>query len=259
MRRGILQALAPVVAGALFLLGLAAVGKLTRDWLHEQHRATLAFGDIDCPPPPGVDRGQFLDEVQSLNELPDQLRLLDDDLAPRLASAFLRHPWVEQVEQVAITPARQVQVRLRYRAPVLAVRLGPQTRAVDGQGILLPPRADTAGLPIYQGRAAPPAGLSGTSWGDKAVEAAARTLGDLRPHQPRLRLTTVEVTAVGLVSLRTAAGTLVIWGHARGAEADGETPATQKIERLLRYCTEHGDLDWPRPPQVHDVRARATP
>jgi hypothetical protein len=165
---------------ALVLGAVVLIGELTRAALRDSDRYTLAFTAIDCPPPPAQDRATFLSEVQYLAEMPDQLRLLDDDLARRLAEAFARHPWVERVERVALGP-QKVHVRLAFRTPVLAVPVVGQTRAVDGHGILLPPGADVEGLPVYDGQAAPPAGPAGTLWGDAAVEAAARTAAAQRP------------------------------------------------------------------------------
>ncbi len=106
---------APVLGVVLLLLGLAALGKTARDYLRNQDRYTISFEDIDCTPPPGQQRADFLDEVQYLGSLPGRLQLLDDNLAERLAEAFARHPRVERVERVAIVPPRQVQVRLVYK------------------------------------------------------------------------------------------------------------------------------------------------
>ncbi len=123
---------------------------------------------------PGLDSDEFLSEVQYLAGWPDRLCLLDEDLSSRIAGAFARHPWVEQVENVTLRPDRSVRVRLRFRTPILAVRYGGQLRAVDVQGILLPVTAPTSSLPIYEGVASTPGGPAGTPWGDPAVMAAAR-------------------------------------------------------------------------------------
>ncbi len=166
--------IAPVVGVGLAVAGIFFLGQATRNRIRGEDRYTAAFADIDCLPPPGAKRADFLLEVQYLAEQPDQLRLLDDGLPARLAGAFARHPWVERVERVEIVPPRQIRVRLLYRTPILAVTVGGQTHAVDGHGILLPATAPTQGLPVFPGHAAPPAGPAGTRWGDAAVEAAAR-------------------------------------------------------------------------------------
>ena len=125
MLKRILVGLLPVLAVGLVLLGVSAVGYATHDWLRQQERASIAFGDLDCSSPPGMQRELFMLEVQSLGGLPDRLPLLDHDLAGRLAGAFGRHPWVERVERVAVVSPRRVEVRLTYRTPALAVGFAP--------------------------------------------------------------------------------------------------------------------------------------
>jgi hypothetical protein len=170
----------PVLGVAAVLAGIFFLGKEARDHLRGSDRYTVAFADMDCQPPAGMRREDFLAEVQYLAEVPEPMRLLDDGLPPRLAAAFARHPWVERVERVEIVPPRQVRVRLVYRRPVLAVTVAGRTRAVDAHGILLPATTVTQGLTVFSGQAPPPAGPAGTRWGDAAVEAAARAAASSR-------------------------------------------------------------------------------
>jgi cell division septal protein FtsQ len=108
--------------------------------------------------------------------LPKQLNIIDEDLPERLRAAFAKHPWVQRVE-VEIKPPKHIIVNLTHRQPVLAVKVGADLRAVDGDGVLLPRNASTLGLPVYDGDARPPRqDEAGTRWGDPNVEAAARKL-----------------------------------------------------------------------------------
>jgi hypothetical protein len=166
-------ALLPMLLLALVLFGLVRVGQAARADLCTRERYRVSFPTVECLPPSGLDRDEFLSEVQYLTGWPDRVCLLDDDLSSRLAGAFARHPWVEQVESVTLGPDRSVRVRLRFRTPILAVRYGGQLRAVDAQGILLPITASTRGLPRYEGVAATPKGPAGTPWGDPGITAAA--------------------------------------------------------------------------------------
>jgi hypothetical protein len=175
--------LAPVLAAGLVVLGLIAAGRAARKHLRDADRFTTAFTDIDCVPPPGQGRQDFLSEVRYLAGLPDRLTLLDEDLPARLADAFARHPWVEKVARVERVPPRQVRVRLTYRTPVLAVPQSGQLRAVDRFGILLPATAAVQGLPVFPGDAPAPAGPAGTPWGDAAVEQAARAAVRAGPRE----------------------------------------------------------------------------
>jgi hypothetical protein len=175
MARGLLPLLLAAATAALVLFGVVLVGRATR--AGERPRAVSAFAAIDCDPPPGLDRREFLDEVQYLGGFPDELHLLDAGLAERLAEGFARHPWVEKVERVEVQLSRGVHVRLAHRTPVLAISHGGRLRAVDANGVLLPARASTQGLPRFQGTARPPSGPAGTRWGDAAVEEAAARAG----------------------------------------------------------------------------------
>ena len=279
LRKSLLQALGPPLIAALLLAGLIVLGRAARDALRPQGRYVVAFADIDCAPPPGQEKAAFLGEVQYLAGLPERLPVLDADLPGRLAEAFAKHPWVARVERVEVLPPGRVRARLTYRAPVLAVLLQGEAqdggaplvealssrslgahdalvpaRAVDGEGTLLPSGAPLTGLPIFYGVVPPPAGPAGSAWGDRAVEAAARTAAYLMPHRERLSFEDFDVTDGGLV-LSQPPNVRVLWGHAPGAEAADEAPAAEKVQRLLDYGKEHGGLDQPGP-QEHDVRPK---
>ena len=161
-----------LVAG--FLGGLIGAGRWGLEHLRGRDRYDMAFTDIECVPPVGMDKQEFLHEVLYESRLPKRLHLLDEDLPQQLRDGFARHPWIEKVEAVEIKPPRQVLVKLTHRTPVLAVKVGDKIRAVDGFGVLLRDNAPTRGLPVYDGAAKPPQGPAGTRWGDPNVEAAAR-------------------------------------------------------------------------------------
>jgi hypothetical protein len=180
MRNWLFHALAFLLGGGLLVLGLTLASQALRDRLRPLEAYTVNFLAIDCEAPADLGRDDFLSEVQYLAGLPSRLQLLDPELAPRLAAAFARHPWVERVETVALTPRHAVRVRLVYRQPVLTVQQAGCTRAVDRHGVLLPGKAVTDGLPVFRGIARAPAGPAGTPWGDRAVEEAARTAGTFR-------------------------------------------------------------------------------
>jgi hypothetical protein len=269
----------------VFLVGLIWLNRFALEQIRARQRYTLAFEDIDCPPPPGMKRSDFLGEVQYLGGMPGTVWLLDEDLTTRLAGAFARHPWVERVERVEKGRGHAVSVQLVYRTPVLAVlpernqegkknpailggALPPKfvagMVAVDAHGVVLPEAAVMGDLPILSGKIPRPAGPSGAPWGDSGVQSAARTADFLRPFQGRLRLQLFEVTRDGLV-LTTAPEkrrAYVLWGRAPGEERADEASAALKLQRLLDYCTRHGHLGLPQGHAsmsagvVHDVRPR---
>jgi len=171
----------PLIAAACVLIAVAMLGRWAREGLRDDY--LLPFASIQCLPPPGPEQKDLLAEVQYLAGMSDQVHLLDDDLAERLRQAFAEHPWVAAVDGVNIT-SRRIEVRLRYRKPVLAVPFEGRVRAVDEYGILLPTTANTMGLRLYDREAAPPAGPAGTAWGDPCVEKAARESASARGNKP---------------------------------------------------------------------------
>jgi hypothetical protein len=281
LRGWLLQALAGLIGPCIFLVVLIGVGKLALERLRGLDRYTAPFVDIDCGAPPSQDRREFLAEVQYLGGLPDRLRLLDPDVAERLADAFGRHPWVEKVERVEIAPPREVRVRLAYRKPVLAVvvptkeakRLGGLAwidgqsgagtdgtvlgRTVDARGRLLPLAATFPGIPVLRGEVAPPQGPAGTAWGDPVVAGAARIAAAIQPWQERFQLGRIEATADGFV-WSNPGRVRVVWGHPPGDELSDEASAPEKVAALLEYAKHHGDLASPKP-QEHDVRPKDRP
>jgi hypothetical protein len=175
-----LAAVLGLLLGSVLYLGHLALGHL-----HDQKQFKIQMADIECQPPPGMTRVEFLDEVQYQASLPSEFSSLDKELPRQLAEAFAQHSSVKRVEQVQILPPNQVRVRLRYRQPVLAVPWEGKLRAVDGGSILLPPKTPTEGLPVFAGKPQRPQGSAGTPWGDPAVAAAAQALE--AAQQPRGR------------------------------------------------------------------------
>jgi hypothetical protein len=160
----------------LVLGGLVWAGRWGTEQLRGRPRYDVAFAEIECDPPVGMDRHKFLDEVRYYaRSLPERLHLLNEDLPQQLREGFAMHPWVEKVDAIEIAPPKRVIVKLTHRTPVLAVPYGAELYAVDRHGVMLPNNAPTRGLPVYDGDAARPAGV-GKRWGDANVEAAAREL-----------------------------------------------------------------------------------
>lgn len=105
----------PVLAVGMLVGGVLLIGRFTHDQVRTLDRSTITFADIDCDVPEGMERGDFLTEVQYLASLPDRVELLEDGLAEKLAAAFARHPRVKKVERVEVLPERRIRVRLLFR------------------------------------------------------------------------------------------------------------------------------------------------
>ncbi len=160
----------------LLLVSIVSLSRWGREFLYDRDRYQVGFGEIECTPPEVMDRTKFLDQVHYLSSLPAKLNVLSDELPDQLREGFAKHPWVERVDDVAITPPKRIHLKLTYRVPVLAVKFGDKVYAVDGHGIRLPGDAPTRDLPVYDGEAKKFAIPEGTRWGDPNVEAAARKL-----------------------------------------------------------------------------------
>jgi hypothetical protein len=267
MRKWIFAATGVVIIIVAALCVFIALARAVREEVRDLPGYQVDFAQIQCIPPPFENRPDFLSEVQYLAGMPQKLSVVDDHLASRLAEAFAGHPWVEKVTRVEVRPTHEIEVDLAYRLPVLAVSWrvphdhGSQkvtevaARAVDRRGILLPPNAETAGLPLFNAGEQAPLSPAGSPWGSRLVELAALTASFLHLEQPRLGLQSIECHDNEMI-LFTSAKARILWGHAPGKETRDEAPPKIKLERLLEYIAAHGDLGKPQGPYQHDVRSK---
>ncbi len=179
--RGVAMTVLLLALIAGFLAGLVLLGRWGLGEIRDQDRYLVRFGEIEVAPPPGLQRTTFLDEVQYLSRLPEKLKLIDDELLKQLHEGFSKHPWVEKVDEVLLTPPRRIEVKLTLRTPTLAVKWNGVLRVVDGNGVLLPVKTASAGLPLHDKKTSPPQGPEGTHWGDADLEQHARKLRATRP------------------------------------------------------------------------------
>lgn len=143
LRGWLIQFVLPVAAAAALLALVIGLGSRARKALSARGEGRIAFATVDCDPPPGLSRQVFLDEVQYLGRLPDEIDLLDDEAVRQVRAAFAAHPWVREVATLDRGPGR-LAVGLLFRRPVLYVE--NWGRAVDGDAVLLPKVEDVSGL-----------------------------------------------------------------------------------------------------------------
>lgn len=173
------------------LAGLGYLGGEARSRLAPRDRYRIRFVDIECDAPPGVSRETFLMEVRYTCGEPETIQLLDPELTAILTTAFASHPWVEAVEAVECQPPRRVCVQLRFRTPVLAVKLtSGERRWVDGKAVLLPVSDITRELPELIAEVNEPPSPTGQVWSDPTVKRAVELV---RAYSPKR----LEKTAVG--------------------------------------------------------------
>ncbi len=161
-----------VVAGSL-LVGLAFLKVYLLEELKPRSRYQVQFTDIVCAPPHGLDRATFLTEVQYVSAFPSEFSAIDPELPGRLQAAFQSHPLVAKIDEVAVEPGGRIEVRIKYRTPLLAVAIrSGGMRAVDESGMLLPLAAVTAGLPLLASPLAEPSVAAGQLWKDDTLTRA---------------------------------------------------------------------------------------
>ncbi len=229
MRAWIVPTLVPLCLAILVVAGIIALGQQAEQALRAGDSFKIAFASLTCAAPGSLSREAFLREVQYEADLPDELDRLDSRLSERLSAAFARHAWVKKVEQIDFK-GDEIEVKLVFREPVLAVRGPERTHAVSSDGFLLPRAALSADLPLLKGPDSLPAGRTGQSWGAVPVESAARIATLLRYHRHRVPVVALEFAGKDLV-LWTANGSRIVWGQPH--ESEREPAADLKCGRLV--------------------------
>lgn len=220
----------PLLFAGGLLAGVLALGQHLGDRMKARGTASVYFVDLECDPPDGMARVEFLEQAQYLAGLPERLDALDPLTPQRIGRAFELHPWVARVTRVRLEPRGRGKVELVYREPVLAV--AKPEREVDAAGVLLPRTARRKGLPTLTTVVSPPRGQPGEPWGDVRVGAVAKVAELLLPHLERRGLggCSMEIDA-GEVTLVWPRGR-VLWGRPPGLERSNEAAAGVKADRL---------------------------
>lgn len=264
------------VAGGLLLLAafLAAWW-----WIWQQvgprvtraERYLVELDDLQVTPLPEWIHADVPAEVYQSLRLGGPMNLLNDDLSPRIAEGFARHPWIERVIRVTKLPAAGVQVELEYRRPVCVVHVGERLFLVDHRTVLLPaqdtPRAELERLPHLVAIESPPLAVPGEPWGSVRVAggaALATELADVWEPWNLARILPFRVVAPDgreqiHFSLFTRGGSHIVWGQPPGVEDSSEPPAQQKLARLEAYRARVGTFDGPSGPLDLDVRKLPDP
>lgn len=205
--------------------------------------------------------------------LPTRMSVLDDDLAEKIAKAFLHHPWVTDVT-VRIESRQRVIVTPTFRVPVAMVEMrSGGMYPIDTEGVLLPPadfrQADTWRYPVIRRVTSTPQGPAGSEWGDISVKAAASVAKALLKvnedgvsHWQDLGLTAIlaprRTAAVMteddlMFELQTRDGSRIVWGRAPKTEYPGEVDTSTKMSRMHAYLERFKSFNEPNGPYEIDV------
>ncbi len=261
--------------GNLMLLAIAAGIAVLAPWFVQQlpdlstrPEYRLAFSEIQLSPPPsGNVPADLLRQVQRQCDFPDEVSILNPQLAKRIGQAVHQQPWIAKVREVRLSFPPQAIVVVEYRRPAALVSLSAGLYPIDADGVLLPPSdfssADQQRFPLIRNVRSVPSGPAGVSWGDPTVLAAARLADVLRSEWADLQLaaivaprpTAAEIDPADIrFELATSGGSKIVWGRAPGSGHPGELTAAQKIGRLRKYLDEFGRYDRPRGPYEIDIR-----
>lgn len=228
--------------------------------LRNDRQYRLATTQIEITPPPHWVPHDLAEQAARRAGLPEELSLLDPDLARRVATAFEQHPWVKGKVRVSTSVPARMRVELEYREPVAMVRVAQAGKnglfPIDADGTLLPSAdfapAEIAKYPLIESVSTPPSNAEGTVWKNAAVFGAARLARELKPYWEQFGFQSIVVPAnsnrkptwddLGL-QLSTRGGSRVIWGRPPGAKHPGELPTDKKIERIKYYLSHHGPFD----------------
>ncbi len=255
-----------LVLGA-FLFAWWAVWRHVGPEVVQSERYLLKPDALQIPTQPDWIPGDLRAEVYQSIKLGGPINLLDDELGPRVAEAFARNPWIEQVVEVRKLPSAAVQVDLKYRRPVCVVKAGERLLAVDHRSILLPVDGMTPSelerYPQLVGIDRPPVAIPGEPWGSARVAGGAAIANVLAKVWDAWHLTRIVpfpvITQDGReqthYSLFTIGGTRITWGLPPGLETPGEISTQEKLARLTVYFSRHGTFDGPAGPLDLDVRS----
>ena len=170
-----------ILVGGIFL-AFDRLGSEALRRLGPRDRYRVAFADVHCDAPPGLDRHTFLAEVRYVANFPDSFNALDEADRTYLAKAFAVHPWVESVEGISVEAGNAVTVRLKFRVPVLAVRVDRgAVRLVDANGVLLPEVVEPRGIAELLNIVPAPTTAAGQVWTDETVKRAVELVKAYKP------------------------------------------------------------------------------
>lgn len=244
--------------------------------IESRHEYQVGIEQISVTQPPRWVPEDLVAEVLHRVDLDHTMSLHDTTLNERVAAAFVTHPWIRQVHRVCKSYPARIHVEVTYRKPVAIVH-GVGYYPVDESGCVLPGNdfspSDISRYPIIANISSVPQAGPGQSWGDPAVEGAARLAALLiepgengRSLWESWNLSAINAPSItGLpgeerdleYQMETAGGSTIIWGRSPDTQHPGELSSDQKLQRLSDYhedFREDGGFDNSPVPCVLDVR-----
>ena len=221
----------------------------------------MEIAEISVTPPPRWIPENLVAEILHRVDLDLPMSLQNPNLSEQIAAAFVTHPWIRQVHRVTKSFPPRVHVDVTYRRPVAIVDGAGGYYAIDESGCVLPgsdfSRSDIARYPIIENVSSVPQGGQGGAWGDSVVTGAAQLAALLtKPEESgSSRWEIWDLKAIQAPSdagspdegsglqylLRTAGGSIIIWGRSPETQHPGELSADRKLQRLSEYYEDFRD------------------
>ncbi len=221
----------------------------------------VGIEQISVTQPPHWVPEDLVAEVLHRVNLDHVMSLQDPTLSERIAAAFVTHPWIKQVHHVTKSFPAHIHVEVTFRKPVAIVYEVGGYYPIDASGCILPgndfSHSDIDRYPIITNVSSVPVAGQGQSWGDPAVEGAARLAAFLiEPNESGRSLWEIwNLTAIKAPSttglpgeeldmeyqMETTGGSTIIWGRSPDTQHPGELSVAQKLQRLRDYHEDFQD------------------
>jgi hypothetical protein len=197
------------------------------------------------------------EDLGRLGDLPESFSIMDPGICRRVAEAFRKNPWVEEVTSVTKVQPNRVLVEMRLRRPVAGVRVRQKFYLVDAAAHRLTDAIDAwpqdeNALPVVIANAwtLPE---TGEVWDSDGVKAGAAVAKYLLCNRERLgtHFVAIDVTNIGGcrnkyesdILLITQKGTYVKWGRSPLlVNPPGELTPEQKISKMILFEKARGPL-----------------
>ena len=193
----------------------------------------------------------------TLPGLPARFSIMESGICERIADAFEKNPWVDEVVSVRKVYPNRIFVEMTLRRPVVGVRVRGSYYHVDA----FAHRLTEARSSWSKGSEAPPVVVSsvrrtpelGQAWAHDGIRAGAAVAEILRLSSEKLRtrFAVIDVTNIGgcrnrhksEILLVTRQGTTVKWGRSPLlVNSPGELTPEQKLTKMILFEEKRGPL-----------------
>ncbi len=184
------------------------------------------------------------------------VNIFEDDVVKKIHDSFKECPWIEKICYVRKEFPNRLSVKIKVRAPAIAVWERDSYALVDREGVVLPKRFRT--VPDFGFNVLVAEGISssapapGRRWEDPGIEAAASMAMLIRDGgEPILnRIARADVSAASrptrgrseIILFAREGGGRIEWGSAPSKNSPLEIPVAKKVENLKKLFAAFPDM-----------------